>query len=335
MTRYWVVRTDKAKTDYIWSEMTAGRLRQGWGYQDDQNLRLLSQRRDDGKPMSSDQRAAWRGNRRLLDTEPDGVHVGDLVLTPHVPQAGDWSLVRVTGSYYWEKPVEPNAYGALDYGHVLPVQLLNTKERPVSPYEEEAAAGLRQTMAVRSRMWNIDSLGPQVEALVEVLAAGAAPVPAAANRLPRVLSAVELAAWNEIVRLFHGAEFERPCVLLLEALYGPGNVEHTGGSSERGADAICTFTDPLGIPHRLAVQIKMWSWDAAWTRPLEQIRQAYSAYEGITGGVILSTSERVTDEFEARRQEIEAELQIPVRVILRDELVRLFVGNLPNLATVE
>jgi hypothetical protein len=335
VTRYWVVRTDKGKTDYVWSELEAGRLRQGWGYGQDQDLNLIKALRDRGEQMNSAQQGSWRGNRRLLDSEPDGVHLGDLVLVPHVPQHGQWSVARINGPYRFEDPAEINTDGYADYGHVLPVELLNTKERPISPYEEGASATLRQTMGVRSRMWNIDALGADVEALVSLLASGAAPEPAASNKLPKVLSAAEVAAYGEIVRQFHGAEFERPCVLLLEALYGEGNVEHTGGSGERGADAICTFTDPLGIPHRLAVQIKMWNWDAGWTRPLEQIKQAYGAYEGITGGVILSTSERVLEQFEERRVELEAELRIPIRVILRDELIRLFVANLPRLAALE
>ncbi len=335
MTRYWVIRTDKAKTDYVWSELEAGRLRQGWGYSKDQDLNLLRSLRDRGEPMSSDQQASWRGNRRLLDSEPDGVHIGDITLLPHVPQHGSWSVARVQGPYRFEDPREVDSYGLADYGHILPIELLNTKDRPISPYEEGVAASLRQTMAVRSRMWNIDGLGTEVDGLVQLLKSGEPPAASASNRLPKVLNAAEGAAWEELVRQFHGAEFERPCVLLLEALYGEGNVEHTGGSGERGADAICTFTDPLGIPHRLAVQIKMWSWDAGWTRPLDQIKQAYGAYEGITGGVILSTSEGVTDRFEERRSELEAELKIPIRVILRDELVRLFVANLPRLALVE
>jgi hypothetical protein len=285
-------------------------------------------------PLSKDQQDTWRGNRRLLSSEPDGVAIDDIVVIPHLPAWGDWSIARIAGAYRGEGPDESN--GSIpDYGHVVPVELLTTQERPVSPYEEGVAAGLRQSMRVMSRMWNIDSLGPEVEALLELVQSGAAPVPMATNRLPSVLGSARAAAWNEIVRQFHGAEFERPCVLLLESLYGEGNVEHTGGSGERGADAICTFIDPLGISHRLAVQIKMWSWDADWTRPLDQIRQAHAAYEGITGGVILSTSERVTEHFEAERRAIETELRIPVRVVLRDELVDLFVANLPRLAAAD
>jgi hypothetical protein len=239
-----------------------------------------------------------------------------------------------------------------DFGHILPVELIST--RPISPLEDAVSARLRQTMRVQSRMWNIDSLAMDVEELVAAVATGTAkplpaaldqplevqpvvepfrpvPVSAALDRLPRVFSAVEAATWEALQKQFHGAEFERPCVLLLELLYGDENVEHTGGSGERGADAICNYTDPLGLSHRLAVQIKMWNWDADWTRPLEQIRQAYEAYDGITGGVILSTSERVSDRFEAHRRALETELHIPVKVILRGELLRLFIAHLPDL----
>ena len=30
MSRYWVVRTDKAKTGFVAGELAQGRLRQGW-----------------------------------------------------------------------------------------------------------------------------------------------------------------------------------------------------------------------------------------------------------------------------------------------------------------
>lgn len=352
MIRYWVIRTDKNSTDWIWSELLEGRLRQGWGYRDDQDLHLISALAADRDSSNEDQRYTWRGNRRLLESEPDGVKRGDLVLLPHLPRLGSWSIARVSGLYRWEGPGHPNSAGMPDFGHVLPVELIS--KRPLNPFEDAVSARLRQTMHGLSRMWNIDSLAPDVEELIQ--GAGAAPArqplpalgqaptlqvapepmrptqhSAAMDRLPRVFSAVEAATWEALQKQFHGAEFERPCVLLLELLYGDENVEHTGGSSERGADAICNYTDPLGLSHRLAVQIKMWSWDADWTRPLEQIRQAYEAYDGITGGVILSTSERVSDRFEAHRRELETELHIPIKVILRSELIRLFIAHLPDL----
>jgi hypothetical protein len=333
MTRYWVIRTDKAKTDYVARELAQGRLRQGWGWDDEQDLRAVAAAQKAGRALDDAEKSAWRGNRRLLDSEPDGVRQGDLVLLPHQPHHGFWSLVRVAGPYQWERPVELNSYDMPDYGHILPVEMMSA--RPIHPFEEAVSARLRQTMRNMSRMWNIDGLGPNVEELAEACSRGEVAPPPSVDRLPKVLSVVEVATWEALQKQFHGAEFERPCVLLLEALYGDGNVEHTGGSSERGADAIVTHEDPLGVIHRLAVQIKMWSWDADWTRPLDQIRQASGAYEGISGGVILSTSERTSERFEDHRRRLESELRIPIRVVLRQELVRLFVAHLPEIGLAE
>ncbi len=333
MTRYWVVRSDRGKTEYVGRELAAGRLRQGWGWLDEQDLHEIARVQRERKALTQAQHDTWRGNRRLLESEPDGVRIGDLILLPHQPKIGTWSLARVTGPYRFEHPVEPNTFGFADYGHILPVEVVSA--RPIHPLEESVSARLRQTMGNHGRMWNIDSLAADVMELAAIAADGGSPPTPSVDRLPKVLSAVEAATWEALQKQFHGAEFERPCVLLLEALYGDDKVEHTGGSGERGADAIVTHVDPLGVVHRLAVQIKMWTWDADWTRPLEQIRQAHGAYEGITGALILSTSERVTDRFEERRREIETELRIPVKVVLRQELVRAFLSHLPALGATE
>jgi hypothetical protein len=155
------------------------------------------------------------------------------------------------------------------------------------------------------------------------------------DRLEALLGELEVAGWEQFRFHFQGAEFEAPCVRLLETLYGEGSVEHTGGKNENGADAICTYRDPLGVPHRVAVQIKMWLWDTDWTRPLQQIKKACQSYEGITSGVILSTSERITPDFEAARAKLQKELGLPVRIVLRRELLRLFIQHLPKLVPVE
>jgi len=328
MARYWVVKTDRNNTDFIWSELQAGRLRQGWGYRADQDLKVIQELREKGSPLNGHQKRCWRGNRRMLKSEPNSVSEGDVVLTPHVPKHGLWSLCRVAGQYRFEIAAEKE-----DFGHVLPVEIVS-KERPVNPYEEAVSARLRQTMRNQSRMWNIDGLSSEVDELLKALERGV-PSDTLAERLPAILEGLKDAAWNALVHHYHGSEFERPCVLLLNELYDDALVEHTGGRGEQGADAICTYKDPLGIQYRVAVQIKMWEWDANWTRPLEQIRQAYEAHEHITGGVILSTSERVTDGFEERRQALEEELHIPIRVILRQELLGLFIEKLPHLVVDE
>jgi hypothetical protein len=326
--RYWVMRVDhKNARAFIWAELKAGRLRQGWGYQSDQDIGIIAARRKKGAKLSEEQRDAWRGNRRMLPSESDSIQHDDIVLVPHVPHDRHWSVARVVGSYRFQIPEKP-----VDYGHILPVELIS-HETPVSFLANGVAAGLRQTMRNMSRLWNIDHLGADVNAIVKALAQPKKNGLSAGklDRLADLLTSLEDHGWDRLKHHYQGAEFEAPCIRLLEALYGEGNVEHTGGKNERGADAICSYLDPLGVPHRVAVQIKMWTWEADWTRPLEQIRKAVDSYDGITAGVILSTSEKVTAKFEAERIKLEKKLGVPVRVLLRRDLLRLFMRHLPAL----
>ncbi|WP_437713010.1 restriction endonuclease [Sorangium sp. So ce448] len=330
MPRYWIMRVDHREAkNFLWSELKAGRLRQGWGYREDQKLETIAARRKKGAIITDEQQDAWRGNRRMLGSEPDSIQEGDLILVPHLPEDRHWSIARVLGPYRFDIPKKPK-----DYGHILPVALLSG-DRPVGFKAKGVAAGLRQTMRNLSRLWNVDHLGAQIQQIVGNLGRSAETTDVEEDRLEALLRELELAGLERFKFHFQGAEFEAPCVRLLKMLYGEANVEHTGGRSENGADAICTYRDPLGVPHRVAVQIKMWTWDADWTRPLEQIKKACQSYEGITSGVILSTSERVTPAFEAERAKLQKELGLPVRVVLRQELLRLFIQHLPTLVAAE
>lgn len=177
------------------------------------------------------------------------------------------------------------------------------------------------------RLWNIESLGPEVDALVDGLQSGKS-APTVLQHLPAVAAKVERAAWESFTHEFQGAEFEEPCIALLRALYGEDAVEHTAGPSERGADAVCTYHDPLGLQHRAAVQIKMWNWDADATSPLRQIEHACSAFEGITAGVVLCTAERTTGDFDKELDAMQKRLRIPIKVILRRQLMQLFLAHM-------
>jgi hypothetical protein len=114
----WMMRTDRSRAGWLWSEVLAGRLRQGWGYQPKQDLVLLRDRRERGEPMDRDDDWAWP-NRRMLSDEPDGMQIGDLVLLPHLPRDWRWSVVRITGAYRYA--IDPEVG---DLGHTLPVEVV-------------------------------------------------------------------------------------------------------------------------------------------------------------------------------------------------------------------
>ena len=80
------MRTDQARRAFIWRELQAGRMRQGWGIRPDDNLENLQRIRRAGLRLDDFGREVWRGNRRLLPTEPDSMQVGDIVVLPHLPR---------------------------------------------------------------------------------------------------------------------------------------------------------------------------------------------------------------------------------------------------------
>ena len=73
---YWAMRTSPWERPYIWSEATAGRLRQGWGWAEEQDLYVITQVVRRGGALSEEQQMAWP-SRRMLSTEPDGMRAGD------------------------------------------------------------------------------------------------------------------------------------------------------------------------------------------------------------------------------------------------------------------
>lgn len=163
MTRYWAVRTDQARRDFIWSELLAGRFRQGWGYKQDLNLENLAEIKRRGGRLAKYQQDAWRGNRRLLPTQPDSMQVGDVVVFLHMPRYGAWSIARVTGGYRFEISSQGNNVASTpDYGHIRDVELL-TNRLGVDPIGEGASDSLRRSMRPQMRMWSLDGHGDEID----------------------------------------------------------------------------------------------------------------------------------------------------------------------------
>jgi hypothetical protein len=166
MTRYWALRTDQERRPFFWSELQAGRLRQGWGYRPDLNLENLAAIRRRGGRLAKYQQDAWRGNRRLLPSQPDSMQVGDIVVFLHLPRYGVWSIARVTSGYRYEISTQGNAVdGTPDYGHIRDVELL-TDEGGVDPVREGTSDALRRSMRPPMRMWSLDSRGEELERLI-------------------------------------------------------------------------------------------------------------------------------------------------------------------------
>lgn len=161
---YWATHTWERGIEYgndqrafIWSEIRAGRLRQGWGWDDTQDLRAIHARLGRGIELTDWEAQAWRARRMLTDRD-DAIHVDDIVIAVAVPEQWQLTVVRVIGPYSFDVN-----QGMADYGHLLPVELL---VGPIDRHDPRVSEPLRAAIRNRTRLWRIDGVGGDVEALV-------------------------------------------------------------------------------------------------------------------------------------------------------------------------
>lgn len=157
--RYWAMRTSAHRADFIWAELKAGRLRQGWGWDEEQDLRRVAERRRAKAELSEAERQAWRAHR-MLATESSGMRVGELVVTQNQPRQGRISVCRVIGPYRFELPGDKDP---LDFGHILPVELV---VEDIGRWDGQVSEALRRAISLRPRLYEITPYGGDVEALL-------------------------------------------------------------------------------------------------------------------------------------------------------------------------
>jgi len=330
MRRYVFIRTDKRRSSFILKELEAGRLRQGWGWRPEHDLRALKQRIASGEKLNDELAAVWR-NRRLLHTEPDGLKPGDIVVTPNVPEQGRWVIARVTGPYRFERAAPADNVGE-DYGHIVDVSPVRRPDGSVGVIEadnEIVDARLRASTRSMSRMWSVDALGAAVDQLVAAVERGAdtlAVLPET-KKVEGLFAEMQAATWAGIVKRYKAEELEHLVHHLLQQIYAGGRVEHWGGAGEKGADLIVFTRDPLDLEFKIAVQVKMHRGTDDDLHSLEQIKLARQHHK-VDAGIVITTADEVSARFEERRAALEAELQIDIRVIMKRELLQLVLRNL-------
>lgn len=324
---YWCMRTDRRQKGYIWSELLEGRLRQGWGYDEKLDLRKIHERLESGEDLSEDQAKNWRGNKRLLPSANGAIKAGDIVVLPNLPEERRWSIVEVTDDEY-RFEIDP-ALG--DYGHIRNVSMLTAADSAIHPHSEYVSAKLRGTMRTRLRLWNANRYSREIDELLTAISEGAdVGIPASeAKHLLAVHEALGTELWSRLEGSFRGERFEGPVKKVLEHVYD--DVEHVGGRSEKGADLLCSFHDDLGFHYRVAVQVKMWDGEGDVSGALGQIRRACKEHENISAGLVLTTLTSLTDGTEEAREQLEGELNRPIAIMLRDEVVDLFLRHIPDI----
>lgn len=126
-----IIRTSRSRQEWIWSELLAGRVHQGWGFEgtdllDETGFPLdrhewqhryaeaLARRGGTAAGRPDDPALRYRILSQLLK-----VRAGDLILLPHLPHDGSFTLVRAAGSYRFDRSHFETYFP--DFGHVIPV----------------------------------------------------------------------------------------------------------------------------------------------------------------------------------------------------------------------
>ena len=157
---YWVMRTSPWERPYIWAEARRGRLRQGWGWNEAMDLDRIADIVKRGGELTDEQHASWR-SRRMRTSAPDGIRLGDYVVTPNLPKWGRLSVFRVAGPYEYSLD-EPRRFDER-FGHVLPVKLLLESIDRRAPAVTD---GLRAMLRPQTRLYSITGYGGDVERLL-------------------------------------------------------------------------------------------------------------------------------------------------------------------------
>ena len=261
MPRYWVSRIDKKNIAFFRDELDQGRLRQGWGYKEDQNLRNMTLDRDTLR------------NKRMFEE----VKREDMVLIPHLPDSGQVTIVRATedwdSGYKFDIPEETK-----DYGHCFPARKICTFNQNA----KVVSAGIRSTLRCPLRFWNKDDLEQDIkkicDATEEQRNKDISHDVRLANAIDRSFNSIREKLGNslsqEINSAFQAAEWEHVLKEVLQWRYPRGSVEHVGGRDENKHGTDLKVTIPGLIDNQgfvIAVQVKDYDHQVDFKSLMDQV----------------------------------------------------------------
>jgi hypothetical protein len=264
MKNYWGYRIDIRSIDFFKSELLEGRLRQGWGYNEGQDLANLT---FDGGAS---------GNLGMFNY----VKKGDILLVPHLL---DWEHVAVVeAAEDWNKGYKFQIPENMeDYGHIFPAKLLTQFQR----HANGVSGNIRYTLRTRFRFWNINRFADDIESLL--LSPNLEDRLEHYDRLESTINKAFLTfykekdfaakVFEELNNQFTGSEWDFALYHGLKKLFPFYEVEKTGGinEEEHGTDILIRIpgifeTSDYGI----AIQVKDYCGYVDPNNAIEQILKA-------------------------------------------------------------
>ena len=259
---YWGYRIDTQNAKFFSDELEKGRLRQGWGYDENQKL-----------PDTKDKGA--RGNLPIYEK----VKKGDILLIPRLPNWYDITIAEAAEDfdkgYKFEIDKEKK-----DYGHIFPVKNI----KPISRYSINLHDGLQRTLKNIRRFWQIVNCDSDIEKIISSEDNEA--VSHEARFSKSLTNAFENSFDNEkfkgliienAKKHFANEGWEYALVEALKIIYPSPHFEVTreGGVKEKehGTDILIKVFGLGDIEYGIAIQVKDW-WGKAGKCAIDQLNKA-------------------------------------------------------------
>ncbi|MCB9250854.1 MAG: hypothetical protein H6605_00165 [Flavobacteriales bacterium] len=245
---YWCYRIDKSQSKYFYSELLEGRLRQGWGWDQKQDLRNFQM--DGGAAR----------NRPMFNK----VKKGDILIIPQLPNWGEVAVAEATEDwnvgYYFE--IDKNLW---DYGHIFPAKYIKKFIRS----NEKVTGNLRSTLKNPSRFWNVNQYASDIEIILNSTESDLYKTQDYNSRLENSILNTFSEVFNEklfaeklfnkLNEQFSREEWEYALVYGLRKLFPFYEIERKGGILEthHGTDILIKLPSILSnYQYAIAIQVK-------------------------------------------------------------------------------
>ena len=257
MRNYWAFRVDKRYLSELNEELEKGRLRQGWGWDERQNLNQFTLNEGASR------------NFPILN----GVKKNDIILIPHLPHWGLVSIAEATED--WNSGYRFGIFKTGDHGHIFPAKRLKYFSR----HNENVTGNIRSTLRTPNRFWNISHYSDDINNLLSVNDECIEPQGKSDRLIEAVVKSfvdVQNHLISELNAQFNASEWEYVLVDILTVLYPHCTVERVGGKLEaqHGTDILITIPGITSdTSYCIAVQIKDWN-NHAGLYPVNQVLKA-------------------------------------------------------------
>jgi hypothetical protein len=263
---YWCYRIDSRFLDFFKDELfSKSQLRQGWGWDNRQNLRDLKMDEGAGR------------NRPMFNK----VKKGDILLVPRLPDFGKIAIVEAIEDWKigYRFSIEQK-HG--DYGHIFPANYIKCFTRN----NKNVTGNLRSTLKNPSRFWNINHYKEDVEFLLNIEESDLEKKQDHQSRLISLVGHVfnncfeeyefTNAIYDEFNKQFTREEWEFAIVYGLQELFPFYNIERVGGIEEKkhGTDILVKMPSLINdYMYAIAIQVKDYV-DVVGEEVINQINKA-------------------------------------------------------------